>query len=344
MKINLSYKSKLLICLISMISFLIAFVGSIISLFINFTILGEVFFWITHAGVWISIFETNMIANNYKWKYLFAKKNFRNQINDYFIAHPNYTKKEKNKLIKKMKDTFRKTGLIYYFVDEYIRTPYKLWKENNFAFNYGNAPDYQKISYLVFALRLNIEEDSPLFEFFQYISFEPFSYEEYCKLIKKCNYLSSSLKNILTNEKYKEIFYFLKKQNNDENYLNQLNFYREECENVLNDYIEEIIRNSELVCLMDFFLEKSKEKLPINTVSLFVSRDDTKRIYIYLDSASKLYKYKKEEFVFYETEKPLIHSEGAWTTTQISSSFFETPNLALKEINSELSDFYQVDV
>ena len=279
----------------------------------------------------------------YKWENIILGKDFKNQVFNYFYEHTNYTEEEKKQIIKKMKKTYRRTGyIIDFFNDEYLQTPYRIWHENNLAFNYGNSFDKQKISYLLFSLHLNMSEDSPLFEFLQYISFEPFSYDEFSNLIKNCIFLSDDMKKAIINDKSKEIFEFFKSSVKSDDYLNKLNFYRDELSESLISYSDKIIENCELVCLMEFFEETVKNNLPDSTTQLFISNDNTKRICIYPDKTTMTYKIQRGEFVFFDTEQPLIYSEGQWICINENSSYFQSEELAINFIKNELEDYRPV--
>jgi len=343
MKKYISLETKALIYAILAVITFVMFLLSFAMLIDNYLFITAIILCITYILTFVFVFISNVYSNNYKWKYLLLGKEFNKQKEEFFKIHNNFTRKEKRKIIKNMKHNYRISGKIENSISRYIQTPYKNFFEDNQAFNYGNSLDKQKIEYLLYAMYMSCDFAYEFFNFFEFIKDEPFTYEEYEKLIKNCNLLSNNLKNSLFNDKNKEIFEFYKKENLNKEEIDSFYKKHEEDENIFIKYKDEIEKAVEKISIENFLFINQKSSIPDNTTHIYLSSDGYKRICIFLDKPSNTYKISKDEFIFYEIEKPIKDSEGIWKTN-ILPSHFETPLLAINEIKNELETYNEISV
>lgn len=342
MKIYIRNEIKALIYAILAVITFVMFLVSLAMLIDDYLFITAIILCITYILTFIFVFISNVYSNNYKWKFLLLGKNFKKQKKDFFKLHNTFSKSEKRKLIKSMKHNYRISGKIEYSVSRYIQTPSKNFFEDNHAFNYGNALEKQKIEYLIYAMYMSCDFIDEIFNFFEFIKHEPFTYEEYENLIKNCNLLSNNLKNDLLTDKNKEIFEYFKKENLSEDDIN--NFYKnhEDTENPLKKYSDEIDKLVEKIAIENYLSINQKTSIPNNTTHIFLSTDGYKRICIYFDKLSSAYKISKDEFVFFTNDnKPIKDCEGQWISNTLSS-YFETPILAISDIKNEIENYNEI--
>lgn len=286
------------------------------------------------------IFLLEKHTNRYKWKYLILGKKFKKQVNEFFVSHEELSKKDKKRMLKGMKDTYRKTGSIRFAVFYYQTTPYKLLTEDYDAFSYGNALDEQKIEYMLYSLRMNTDIGGGLYRFFEDITREPFSYDEYKKLITNSKLFSKELKELLLKKDYKKIFEYFKRYdtlNDDEH--NELEIFELNDSNLIAEFDVELFSTVEKIAVERYLDLKKSEGLIENVESAYISKDKTKRISIYKNQDTNVYKTKREEFVFYDIDSSRMHSEGGWLETQTPSSVYDSVETALKDIEVEIKDY-----
>ncbi|MBQ8425003.1 MAG: hypothetical protein IJX17_03160 [Clostridia bacterium] len=333
----------IIFAILSLITF-VMFLSSLAMLIDDYLFITAVILCFSYVLTFVFVFISNVYSNNYKWKYLVLGKEFKRQKENFFKTHNNFSKKEKRKIIKTMKHHFRMYGTIKYSVSTHIQTPYKNFFEDNQAFNYGNALDKQKIEYLIYAMHLNCDFVDEIFNFFEFIKIEPFTYEEYENLIKNCNLLSENLKNDLLNDNNKEIFEFFKKENLSEDEISAFYKKHEEDENPLKKYSSEIDSLVEKIAIENYLFINQKTSIPDNTYHIFISNDGYKRFCIFHDKLSSSYMVAKSEFVFItEDNESIKDCEGQWITTTLSSHY-ETPILAISDMKNDLYSYTEISV
>ena len=338
-----------IILLILLLSIAVVWGTSSVMLFIE-----DSFFWaiislISYFLVFAVVFAIEIHTNQYKLKYLFARKKFIQKLKVYESELLKFERKERKRIITGMKKEFRRTGDVSITMYYELETPSKIWRDINVSFNYGNALDEQKIQYLIFCLNSNCLTAGGFYRFFEDLAFDKFSYDEYVSLVKKCEYFSEDLKNILTKKEFKKIFEIFKKQENlseatlSEKEIETLREFDENDSNLLFDFHEELHSISEDLAVKEYLFVKKKDSLPQGVKKIFVSKDGLKRIIIRFDEMTKTYKICNQEFVFYSDEYSIFNSGGGWTGSE-EKSFFETEKLAMKEIKDLIEDFDEIEI
>lgn len=333
---------SLILVTLSVIMVIIFFTTFII-LLNNYKTLTAIIMCVSYILTFVFSITSTVYSNNYQWKYIFLRKNFYNEKNKFLKNHNNLSKKEKNKIIKKMKDTYRKTGSIYFAVNDYILTPYKLFFEQYGSFNYEDSNDKQKMEYLIHLMYL-FGDYEEVYLFVESFCDQPFTYEEYTSLIKNCNLLSNKLKNTLLCPTFKIFYNFFKKENLSQDERESFYLKHNGNENLLFNHNEEICNLVEKISIKNYLEYKQKDKLPNNTTKLFISKDGYIRFIIFYENKTKSFKIKEEEFVFFNYDNPLKHSEGDWISSRATSSFFGSEELALNDIKNELNDFIEINL
>ena len=347
MKIKINDRVKSVVLLFLLLTCAVVWGTSSAMLFIEDSYYWAIVSLISYFLVFAVVFAIDMHTNQYKFKYLFARKKFKEKLKIYESELLKYSKKERKRIIAGMQKEFRRTGDVAITMYYELETPSKVWRDNNVSFNYGNALDEQKIQYLIFCLNSNCLTAGGLYRFFEDLTFDKFSYDEYVSLVKNCKYFSEDLKKLLTKKEFKKIFEIFKKQENlseanlTEEDMAMLRDFDENDSNLLFDYHEELHSIVEDLAIKEYLFIKKKDSLPQGVKKMFVSKDGMKRVIIRFDESLKLYKICKQDFVFYCDEYSVFNSGGGWVTTE-ENSFFETEKLAIKEIKGLVEDFEEV--
>lgn len=321
---------------------------STVLLFIEYSTFWAVISVVSYFSVFVGVFLIEKHTNNYKWKFLFLGKNFKEQATKFFAMHPELTKKEKKSMLKTMKRTYRQTGSIRFAVYHYQTTPYKLWAEDYSAFNYGNALENQKAEYMLFSLQMNTDMGGGLYRFFENITNEPFTYKEYKKLIKGSKLFSKEIKELLLKPEYEKIFEYFKKYYtlSDEEHKELENFELNDS-NLVAEFDVELYNAVEELSVKNYLEYKERESLPPYAEKLYMSKDKTKRIVIFKDTQTNTYKINEESFVFYDLESSAMHSEGGWLPAPgvaSGSSFYESVELAIQDNRKEIEKLEEISL
>lgn len=340
---NLSRTAKAILLLIPYLIFVIIMFSAGIMMFVDIDHC-EMYFAISSFGfvgfvVFLILIEC--FSKDYRLKYYFLGRGFRKQKNAYFSTHQNHSKKEKRDIVKNMKHEYRRHGNISITLYCITETPNKIWHDENHAFNYFNALDEQKINYIVGYLYLNCEDGGGYYRFFEELASEPFSYAEFELLIKNSSLFSKKLKSSILKKKHKAVYEAFKSESLSEKESALLDDFDSNESYALFDHQTELFDLVEKLSLKLYFNLKQKENLPDNTVNAFISKDKTKRVCIYLDTKTNAYKINRSTFFFYDTDLSPMNSEGAWAFGD-NSSYFETAELALNEIKTEIADFDEI--
>lgn len=303
------------------------------------------------ANIWILssiillflVFFVDAFSKNYKWKYYFLGKTFKIQKDEFFKNHPPKTKKDKKQKIKDMKLNYRRFGNIEFVVEAYKITPIKLYFEDFISFNYGNALDKQKIEFLLYALYSKVITGGGFYRFFETITDEPFSFDEYISLVKKSK-LSKQLKEIMTNSQSKLIFEYSKNFDNltDAEHDIMENYDLNESY-LLYDYQDEIFDMVQKIAIDKFFKYHETSMLPHNIVEAYISKDKLKRISICYLEDLKVFNIVREDFQIYSCKNIDMSCDGGWIAHQ-GISYFETKNLALNDISEEIKDYRKIKI
>lgn len=309
--------------------------------FIEYTDLLAILSTIGYFMVWFFVFWIHIYTNGYKLKYLFLGKRFKQQLKTHQLTLNKLPKHERKKAIKSMKDEYRKFGTTSITVYNLNETPYKVFTEDNLAFNYGNALDKQKIEFIAFCLQSN-SQTGGLYRFFEEIDYEPFTYDELKSLIKSSDCFSKELKLYLLNPKFKTIFSYFKKATTltDKEHERLEKFELGES-NFLYDYSDELTDIVEKMAVENYLFYKQRDSLPDTTTRLYVSKDLTERIYIFFDPQSRYYKIGSSTFKFLDPDNRKMYSICDWINNT-ESSIFQDEILALNEIKSKIKDFTEV--
>ncbi len=308
---------------------------------IQYTDLLAILSTISYFVVWFFVFWIHIFTNGYKLKYLFLGKHFKQQLKSHQITLNKLSKKEKKQAIKSMKDEYRKFGTTSISTCNLIETPYKVFTQDNLAFNYGNALDKQKIEFIAFCLQSN-SQTGGLYRFFEEIDYEPFTYDELKSLIKSSDYFSKELKLYLLNPKFKTIFsYFKKAATLTDKEHERLETFELKESNFLYNYSDELTDIVEKMAIENHLLYKQRDLLPDTTTKLYVSKDLTERIYIFFDPQTRYYKIGSSTFKFFDQDTRKMYSTCDWINNT-KSSIFEDEKLALNEIKTQIKDFTEV--
>lgn len=303
---------------------------------------------VSYFAVFVGIFLIEKRTNRYKWKYIFLGKKFKKQVDDFFKNHKEFSKKEKRAFLKTMKKTYRQTGGIRFATYHYQMTPYKLWSADYVGFDYGNALEEQKVEYMLYLLQINIDDGGELYRFFEELTNEPFTYEEYKKLIDGSKLFSKELKELLLKPEYEKIFEYFKRYNSlsDEEHK-ELEMFELNDSNLIAEFDVELFKTVENLSVKMFLGQKQKDGLPPHTKRLFMSKDNAQRIAIFKDEQTGTYKVSDETFIFYDDESSIMHSEGCWSPSPNSvagTSFYETIELAINEHKKQIEKLEEIKI
>lgn len=280
-------------------------------------------------------------SNGYKWKYYFLGKNFKKQRDEFFKNHEKVSKKEKRKILKDMKNTYRRFGFVDYAVDDYVVTPIKLYYEDFVAFNYGNALTKQKVEYITYGLYSRCLTGGGLYRFLEDVAEEPFSYEEYVLVVKSTDF-SKKLKELLLNKDCKKAFECLKKENElSEKEHEFLEGFELNGSNGVYEFETEIFDKVKSIAMNKFFDYHRFRFLPNNAKRVFMSKDNMKRISICFIQNLNSFNIVRDEFVFFDTGAPEHQSEGGWCE-HAGMSYYETEQLAINDIKNEIKDYIEL--
>lgn len=321
---------------------------STVLLFVDYSTVVAIISVVSYFAVFIGVFLIEKHTNHYKWKYMFLGKKFKKQVNDFFALHPEIGPKEKKIRLKEMKKTYRQIGSIRFSIFYLQSTPYKIWSEDYYAFNYGNALDKHKLNYIIYCLQMNTDIGGGLYRFFESITEEPFTYQEYRNLISRTRLFSVELKGLLLRPKYEKIFEYFKKYDSlsDEEHKELEDFELNDSD-LISEFDTELFKLVEDLAVKCYLEYKLRESLPPYAEKLYVSTDKTKRMVIYKDAQTGHYKVNRDNFVFYDMESSVLHSEGGWQPAPGSnsgSSFYETIDLAIKDNEKELDDLCETSL
>lgn len=290
----------------------------------------------------IDIFVNETKMKGYKFKYLFLGKSFKKQKDDFFKKHSGFSGEEKRQLLKNMKICYRRFGDVSFAVYSYKVTPNSIYYEDYKSFNYGNALDKQKIEFIVYGLYSNCLKGGGLYRFFESITNEPFTFEEYKRLVDESQLLEA-IKKLITNEKANKVFGYLKKYDRlNEKEHNFLENYELNESNKIFEYESGIFKVVERIAILKFFDYHKKRNISQDAVKVYISKDNYKRVSVCFNQKTKLYYIIRDTFVFYD-ENSIVYSEGNWVDRR-DNSFYDTEENALKEIKEELKDCIEINL
>lgn len=289
--------------------------------------------------VLISVFYIDASTKNYKLKYYFLGKEFKKQRDNYFAKHIISSKKDKKDMLKSMKHNYRVFGNVEYVYNSYSVTPIGLYGEDFYSFNYGNALQKQKIEYVVYALYSKCLEGGGLYRFFELVAEEPFTFEEYARVVKDSE-LPTDLKRLLCSKDCKKVFEYTKNFDNltDKEHEFMENFELNESDKVY-DYQNEIFDLVEKIAMANFVDYHKDRHVPDNATKIYYSKDQLKRVSICFSEELNSYTVVRQELVFLEED--FMHSEAGWSE-QRGVSYFETEELALNEIKNEIKEYVEL--
>ena len=119
------FKWKPILILIVYLAFVVIWGSSLAIMIIEESEAWAIVWLISSVLVLFGAFLIEGYSNGYKWKYYFLGKNFKKQRDEFFKNHEKVSKKEKRKILKDMKNTYRRFGFVDYAVDDYVVTPIK---------------------------------------------------------------------------------------------------------------------------------------------------------------------------------------------------------------------------
>lgn len=303
------------------------------------------------ANIWVlssillffAIFFVDAYSKDYKFKYIFLGKNFKKQRDEFFKKNKDLSKKEKRQILKNMKHNYRRFGSIEFAVYGYVVTPIKLYFEDYISFSYGNALDEQKVEYIIYNLYSKNLTGGGFYRFFEQMAEEPFSFEEYKRIVKKAGF-SKKLNAEITNATSKKVFEYFKRYNEllDEEHK-FLEKYELDESNKLFEYQTEIFDLVENIAMKKFFDYHKTRQISIGAVKSFISKDNLKRITICFLEDLKVYNIVREEFTFFDIDMPQIQSDGGWVAHE-GNSYYETEEQALNDIKNELEGCIELNL
>lgn len=292
-------------------------------------------FLIGLVGTAANLFWIHLLSNDYKIKYFFLGEKFNHKIEEYFKNTNNMPDYAKNALLKSMKRQYRITGEIVSVYIDKKETPFDLWCEINCEFNYPNALDKQKLHYLVYCMFLNCEDGGGLYRFFEDLASEPFTYEEFCKLISKTKLVSKELKSLLLTKQYETIFNLMKVEEMNEQEMKIMQDFDENHSDLLFDFSNELHDIVEKLSVETYLEENRFKHLPETAEKVFISKDNTKRICVFYDEGLNVYRVEISTFNFYDENISLMNCEGSWMV-QDNKSYYASVELACADIKDEL--------
>ena len=342
MKKNIPEWLKTTLVLIAFLSVVVVWGSTTAITFIEYNTVVAIISVVSYFAVFVGIFGIEMYTNKYKFKYLILGKKYKEKVQKFMVELNKFNKKERKAYIKSMKAEYRRTGNVYFSVYYLFETPNKVWSDDNRSFVYYNALDWQKAEYLIYLLNFYCETGGGFNRFFESVAEEPFTFDEIEKIVKSSDLFSKELKKLVLRPKHKKVFECFQNEDNltDEDW-NFLEDFENNESNDLFDFHEEIYGTIEKLSINCYLELKKTYALPENVKKVFISKDKTKRICVYLDKNLNAYKVLKEEFVFYETEYSLMNSMGGWVSHE-ESSLFETEKQALNDIKSQIKDYEEL--
>ena len=246
-------------------------------------------------------------------------------------------------ILKTMKHQYRVHGEFFFVDYNNKNTPFDLWCEINREFNYPNALDKQKLHYLVYCMFLNCEDGGGLYRFFEDLASEPFTYEEFCKLISKTKLVSKELKSLLLTKQYETIFNLMKVEEMNEQEMKIMQDFDENHSDLLFDFSNELHDIVEKLSVETYLEENRFKHLSETAKKVFISKDNTKRICVFYDEGLNVYRVEISTFNFYDENISLMNCEGTWIT-QDYKSYYASVELACDDIKHELVGLKEVKI
>lgn len=336
------FKFKPVLILIVYLIFVVIWGSSLVIMFIEESVSWAIVWLISSVLILVGAALIDCFSKGYKLKYLFFGKKFKKQVYDYFQKNKELSRKEKKKMLKEMKYFYRRFGRIDIVIADYSITPSKLLFEDFHAFNYGNSLDKQKVEYIVTSMYKSCLEGGALYVFYEH-SADEFAYDEFEKLIKNSNLFSNELKKFILKKEYKKFYEFFLKYDklSDEEHEMFSKFETEESDK-LYEFESEIFAVAEKIALEKFFDLYEKKGIPESYEKYFLTKDRRKRIFVVKDESLNVFRLYKEKFVFYDLDGSVMGSEGNWCGTNEFTSFYETVELAVNEVKSELDEYDEI--
>lgn len=339
---NKSFKNILIFIVLLLFFISLVFFGTgIIMIFVEYSTKYLLFGIVGAVVTVLNMYWIYLLSNNYKLKYFFLGNDFKVKVNQYFSNFADNSKIDKKSLLKTMKHQYRQNGNFFVVDTSCKNIPFDLWSQMNNEFNYANALEKQKSDYIVYCLFLNCEDGGGLYRFFESLSMEMFSYEEYCNIITKQKLFSKSIKELLLNHKYKSIIELFKLDKLNAQQMLILQNFELTDSNLIFQFSKHLTNVVQKLSI-DFYLEqKIFEGLPKNIECLYLSKNKMVRFCILFDDNLNVYKVLKSKFIFNCKVGLLMHSEGYWNFEN-EGSLYATLELAFEAIKEQVKDYLKI--
>lgn len=291
----------------------------------------------------IYMFLINIKLRGYKLKYLFLGRKFKNQLEEYkkYIDGADINRS----IIKWKKDTYRKTGKI--LSDDEFTPSYFIWRRYESYFLYDRAIVDE--DYVLCVLNEHIETGGGLYQIFEMLC-RNFTYIQYKDLIIDSKKYSLELKTLLLNPNYEKIYQLITLEETSKQYFRSeeddliLSQFEKEESNKIDNYSNEIHLLFLKTAIDLYVAYHRKNGLPKEYSSLYFSKDNRKRIYLFQDKNLNSYSGIEDEFEFEGEKKDGLEKEfnsrGYWMPIK-QFGHYETIELLKKDIRYILIDFIE---
>lgn len=295
-------------------------------------------------SVILYIFLLYLKFKNYKLKYFFLGKRFKEELQKY-EKYNNYKNiKNKKHFIKWAKSIYREKGTIFFYEE---KTPFsEMWDlYDSYLSSINDCNDI-----MILCVLNDYLGSGSLYQAFEtLVKFCPF--DKYKELINFSKIFPQSIKRNLTKLVYEKAYKIIYLQENRNDYKPNdkdekiLSAFESTSKSELNTLTEDISCIFNKVAIENYINKYMLSSLPENCKKLYFSKDKRKRIIIFFDSTKNLYKAQEEIFTFEnDLDENEIHSRGFWQLGNISLGLYASLDLVLNDLQNTLQQYTEYNL